>query len=670
MESSSLFNPGFLGSSFNWWIGQIPADSHWRDNITPTKFEGPDGTTGWGYRYKVRILGLHDQDEETIPSDQLPWAQVMYPVTAGGGQAASFQTPNIRQGNFVFGFFLDGSDMQVPVIMGVLGNDAKTNLRKTNVVNFEGQSGYQEGGAEVKEPDRDLSIVQGQRSTIQASNQFHRVDAGAVIRQELLCEKIPLATPENAVQSAMKNMQTEIENLTSKISKYLNSITSYADAVSFRGQNPQILIKDASKVMAKYTKPIMDQMMAHSQKVLNAELTKVVSALPSSERYLFSEMKEEMNEMALCLYNKLTNNLSNKIEGLLLDALDIDNLIAQARGNRSDGKDNPFGDGNTPKTPDVPMCAAEQIVADVIISNIEEIQENNDTMIEGVNEFLKDITDKVSGVLGIVDQISDGLGIIGALSQLGNIKTSMAAAMLFNNLSIDVFGCELKPNEAVSDEYMLCSGGSGKPDSNLPSEEALDEKTGTSSGGAPSTPDPPGFAQPGPGTRAVGTETTTPPSEEVKNATTVDDQTPIRQGSTGQAESVRIPVVPFETETPSAQGPPVPSSDSTTIAQPTESQQGGRTLSDQETRQRSLERLRFLEQRLAEENKRTPNRFSVTESVIESQIETINRSLYGRSTDFTINGVTYKPGDTLPPEAQSIYDAGQRELRNNGQQGQ
>ena len=80
MESSSLFNPGFLGSSFNWWIGQIPDDSYWRDNITPTKFEGPDGTTGWGYRYKVRILGLHDRDEETIPSDQLPWAQVMYPV--------------------------------------------------------------------------------------------------------------------------------------------------------------------------------------------------------------------------------------------------------------------------------------------------------------------------------------------------------------------------------------------------------------------------------------------------------------------------------------------------------------------------------------------------------------------------------------------------------------
>ena len=100
---------------------------------------------GWGYRYKVRIIGLHDQDDETLKSEELPWAQVMYPITAGGGQQASYQTPNLRQGNFVFGFFLDGSDMQVPVIMGVLGNNAKTTLRKTDVVNYEGASGYGRG---------------------------------------------------------------------------------------------------------------------------------------------------------------------------------------------------------------------------------------------------------------------------------------------------------------------------------------------------------------------------------------------------------------------------------------------------------------------------------------------------------------------------------------------
>ena len=508
MESSSLFNPGFLGSSFNWWIGQISDDSYWRDNIVSTKSDNPEGGDGWGYRYKVRIIGLHDRDEESIPSDQLPWAQVMYPVTAGGGQASSFQTPNIRQGMFVFGFFLDGVDMQVPIIMGVLGNNAKTRLQKGKE-NFNGISGYlnndipHDNPVEVPDPDKRVTEPQGdQNNTLEFPNP-HVTTASQIVGQEKICEKIPLKTPENQVQSSIKNMQTEIEKVTEKISKYMNSITSYTDAVTYRSQNPQILIKDASKVMAKYTKPIMDQMMAHSQKKLNDELTKVVSALPSSERYLFSEMKEEMNEMALCLYNKLTNNLSNKLEGLLLDALDIDNLIAQARGNASDGKQNALGDGERPTTPVVPVCAAEDIMASVIVTNIGEIQENNDTMLQGVNEFLKDISEKVSGVLGIADQVSKGLGVLGALTELPNINTSMGAAMLFNNLSLDVFGCEVKPNEAVSDEYTFCGGGSSKPDTEITDPATENQAIANANVGADGTDPDPGYVGPTPNTDDV-----------------------------------------------------------------------------------------------------------------------------------------------------------------------
>jgi hypothetical protein len=128
MEGGSLFNSGFLGSSFLWWVGQIADDSAWRDNINPGKYDDANKVPGWGYRYKVRIIGLHDQGQETIPDEQLPWANIMYPVTAGGFQGGSGQTPNLRQGNMVFGFFLDGQDQQVPVIMGVLGNNSQTIL--------------------------------------------------------------------------------------------------------------------------------------------------------------------------------------------------------------------------------------------------------------------------------------------------------------------------------------------------------------------------------------------------------------------------------------------------------------------------------------------------------------------------------------------------------------
>ena len=58
MEGGSLFNSGFLGASFLWWVGQIADDSVWRDNILPGKYPNKNSIPGWGRRYKVRIIGL------------------------------------------------------------------------------------------------------------------------------------------------------------------------------------------------------------------------------------------------------------------------------------------------------------------------------------------------------------------------------------------------------------------------------------------------------------------------------------------------------------------------------------------------------------------------------------------------------------------------------------
>jgi len=174
-EGGSLFNPGYLGTEFKWWIGQVADDATWRDNMNPGKFKEKDSVPGWGRRYKVRILGMHDwggSAADGIPDDQLPWANVMYPITAGGGQTSAFQTPAIRQGNVVFGFWMDGSDQEVPVIMGILGNNPQTELAyqtaaknpkvTNNAPGVIAQSGYAESINPPKEnakptvPDKDL----------------------------------------------------------------------------------------------------------------------------------------------------------------------------------------------------------------------------------------------------------------------------------------------------------------------------------------------------------------------------------------------------------------------------------------------------------------------------------------------------------------------------------
>ena len=71
-------------------------------------------------RVQVRCLGYHTQDLNDIPSEDLPWAHVMHPVTdpamQGMGNTPSFLT----EGTWVIGFFRDANEKQQPIIMGSL----------------------------------------------------------------------------------------------------------------------------------------------------------------------------------------------------------------------------------------------------------------------------------------------------------------------------------------------------------------------------------------------------------------------------------------------------------------------------------------------------------------------------------------------------------------------
>jgi len=114
---SSLFPVHQIGSDgFNWWIGQIESNS----NDDPKK----------SGRYKVRIVGQHLKDCDATATKDLPWANVMMPVTVpftDGGTTGG--TINLKIGNWVVGFYLD-NDKQKPIIMGSIGHTTGATLKK------------------------------------------------------------------------------------------------------------------------------------------------------------------------------------------------------------------------------------------------------------------------------------------------------------------------------------------------------------------------------------------------------------------------------------------------------------------------------------------------------------------------------------------------------------
>lgn len=112
MEDFFIKN-NFIGKDgFVWWIGQISSEESW----------GTNANAGWGNRYKVRIMGYHPYSTAQLKDEDLPWALVMLPPGIGTGNQQIFQSVKFSQGDVVVGFFLDGDDGQVPVIMGAFSN--------------------------------------------------------------------------------------------------------------------------------------------------------------------------------------------------------------------------------------------------------------------------------------------------------------------------------------------------------------------------------------------------------------------------------------------------------------------------------------------------------------------------------------------------------------------
>ena len=493
--TGALFNPGFLGGSFLWWIGQIADDSTWRDNINPGKYEDKTSIPGWGRRYKVRIIGLHDQGETTIPSDQLPWAQVMYPVTAGGGQTGAMDSTKLRQGNMVFGFFLDGQERQVPVIMGVLGNNSQTVLAQKNSTvedtitdtqpGILAKSGYSEGTnpksgtARETPPDDDLSLEEPPEGTVsnESADGIQQTTAADSRRQAKCEEKIALMKPDpkEFISSSLKGIQTVIENLTNRIDTILQSLQSYADAITNKVTDAQEaiqnIIQSASREISKFMKPIFDKIQEFALKILNQGFNMIIAALPSSMRFQFKDMVQQLTELMLCMYNKMTGGLKDQIVGSLSDAINPQELLNDVQQAVQNG-DPSVG---APTNPRVPMCAAEAIVAKVINLNKGEIDASNNAIVNNLNAYLEDTNEMLAGITGFASEITN---------QIGDIVGSMTGALDFTNFKLNIFGCELEPTLAESDTYTFCSGGDQTAPPAKPSSKSVEE-------GIVNNPDPP-----------------------------------------------------------------------------------------------------------------------------------------------------------------------------------
>ena len=92
---------------FHWWLGCV---------------EDRDDPLALG-RCRVRILGYHTDSKEELKTEDLPWSWPIQPITSAGSSGVGWSPTGPVEGTWVLGFFLDGSDNQQPMMLGVIGGN-------------------------------------------------------------------------------------------------------------------------------------------------------------------------------------------------------------------------------------------------------------------------------------------------------------------------------------------------------------------------------------------------------------------------------------------------------------------------------------------------------------------------------------------------------------------
>ena len=127
--------------------GKTPLES-WVGTVVSYDAQKEQIESGWGWRYKVRIMGDNTNSDQ-ITDEQLSYAYVLLPTTAGSGGAFKMRSVRISQGDFVYG--VRGGGAGAPTM--ILGVFPRTKNQKEgkgpNFINLSGFYGSLNSDSEI-----------------------------------------------------------------------------------------------------------------------------------------------------------------------------------------------------------------------------------------------------------------------------------------------------------------------------------------------------------------------------------------------------------------------------------------------------------------------------------------------------------------------------------------
>jgi hypothetical protein len=331
-------------------IGVIESDFNDK-NSNSSSWSTTDEIKGWGKRYKVRILGVHSEDKSTTPSSSLPIAEVIYPVTAGTGHEACYQTDALKPGSTVI---LWEDDNKRLFITGCKGNNEQTNLFRGDT-----PTGFIPYSLTYSGPSFNFSTVDNKffesSSNIQYLNNwanYYELSDGkrtSALTASSVCDKAPVGQIQIAIQNFIKDVNEakiwllkQKQSIQSPITETNYSGISTGSILNKTIDNQQLFlntqkastqtysidqwlnnkIQNVSKDISKYLKDIVYRIQIGSTNLINDALKDVYYTLFPNELQKFKDKVETANDLIACLFRKIIRNLLKMVANFLKSAAD------------------------------------------------------------------------------------------------------------------------------------------------------------------------------------------------------------------------------------------------------------------------------------------------------------------------------------------------------------
>ena len=352
---------------------------------------------GWAWRYKVRIFDKHPHDKNILKDEDLPWAQVLMPVTAGSGAANYAQTPSINQGDTVSIAYYD-DDEQQPIITGIL---PRTKNVSQSEPEEEGNTGYVPHTGFTENKPRNSKVQDDESNENNANSQpTKRPDqlAAAVGSTVTLADNCdPNAYKATAVSNEITNLLNEIGNFAGEASRIESMIVGVIDRVHAL-VNPYVgemfnslfeaLVPILNAGLSALYKKVFAKVLAATGNPVAARLAAEAALIALRPAIL------ALQEAIQLLAAKVVNEMLDKVEDLIRDTIDNNDQFS--------------------------TCAGTQFNAALINSIITDIDAGMIPLLAAVAKILSGGFDTADAIRSSIDLVRDFAGGLLGVNQGGN----------------------------------------------------------------------------------------------------------------------------------------------------------------------------------------------------------------------------------------------------------